>query len=124
MNNKGFTLVELIAVLVILTVIMTIALPSISSSMERTKVKQDNQKKAMLVSYSEMYVTDHKNAIYNRMGTSDSCYITVSMLIDGGYLTDDASKDASGNAFTGYIIFKKPGSYEYKDSKGSLISCM
>ena len=64
MNNKGFTLIELLAVLVILTAIMGIALPSITSSMERTKKAQDDKKKKMLESYAEIYVTDHKNAVY------------------------------------------------------------
>ena len=40
MNRKGFTLVELLAVLVLLSVIMFVAIPSISSSMERAKKKK------------------------------------------------------------------------------------
>ena len=41
LNKRGFSLVELLAVLVILSAIMGIALPSITSSMERNKGKQD-----------------------------------------------------------------------------------
>ena len=35
LNKKGFTLVELLVVIVILAVIMSIAIPSITSSIER-----------------------------------------------------------------------------------------
>ena len=37
LNKRGFTLIELLAVLVILVVIMAIAIPSITSSIERSK---------------------------------------------------------------------------------------
>ena len=40
LNKKGFTLVELLVVIVILGVIMSIAIPSITSSIERSKDKQ------------------------------------------------------------------------------------
>ena len=117
MNNKGFTLVELLAVLVILSVIMGIAIPTISSSMERTKSKQDKTKQKMLESYAEMFVTDNKNAVYTKLGTSGTeCHITLSMLEK--YLSDDAMKDANGNQFNGYILFTRangslPPSYKY-----------
>ena len=81
-NNKGFTLIELLAALVILTAIMSIAIPSISSSLERTKVKQDDTKKRILESAAELYVTDHKNAIYQNLKNknTNSCYITLNLL--------------------------------------------
>ena len=94
MNNKGFTLIELLAVLVILTAIMTIAIPSISSSMERTKSKQEKSKIKVLEAAAEMYVTDHKNAIYS--GDNESYNIYVRDLKDNGYITDgidDISED-------------------------------
>ena len=55
LNNKGFTLVELLAVLVILIAIMSIAIPSISSSLERSKSKQDTAKQKILESAAELY---------------------------------------------------------------------
>ena len=115
MNNKGFTLIELLAVLVILTAIMTIALPSITASMERTKTKQDNSRKKILESAAEMYVTDHKNAIYKKMNNDTSCYISIKTLSDDNYLADDANLDSNGNEFNGYIEFIKPNTYNYKE---------
>ena len=38
-NKKGFTLVELLAVIVILLAISVVAIPSISAGMERSKAK-------------------------------------------------------------------------------------
>ena len=67
LNQKGFTLIELLAVLVILVAIMGIAIPSISSSLERTKAKQNESRYKVIESAAELYVTDHKNAIYQKM---------------------------------------------------------
>ena len=77
LNNRGFTLIELLAAWVILTAIMGIAIPSISSSLERTKEKQNKSRIKVLEAAAELYVTDHKNAIYNKLGTNDSCYINL-----------------------------------------------
>ena len=118
-NSKGFTLIELLAALVILTAIMSIAIPSISSSLERTKTKQDKTKYKLLETAAELYVTDHKNAIYNKLSSSNSCYITLSLLD-----TDEENKkDSNGNSFNGVVIFTKPSKYEYKTSYNGISSC-
>lgn len=123
-NNKGFTLIELLAVLVILGAIMGIAIPSITSSMERTKEKQNEEKKAMLESFAELYVADHKNAIYSNMGNNVECSISITTLKNSGYLTDDADQDVDGNQINGYIIFNKTNnSYTYIDDT-TLSACV
>ena len=123
MNSKGFTLVELLAVLIILSVIMGIAIPTITSSMERTKSKQNDQKYRMLESYAEIYVTDHKNEVYR---SSSTCCINFDMLSE--YLPDDALLDANGKTINGYILFTRPTSsssakYEFKTGSCSVKSC-
>ena len=121
-NNKGFTLIELLAALVILTVIMGIAIPSISSSLERTKEKQNQSRIKVLESAAELYVTDHKNAIYNKLGTNDSCYINLYELD----VSEDNKKDSDGNDFSGVIVFNKLNGYKFtktEDIPVGLESC-
>ena len=120
-DNKGFTLIELLAALVILTAIMSIAIPSISSSLERTKVKQDATKKKLLESAAELYVTDHKNAIYKNLNSKskESCYIALNLLD----VNDENKKDSDGNALNGVVEFTKPNTYNYKDSS-SFAPCL
>lgn len=104
-NNKGFTLIELLAALVILTAIMSIAIPSISSSLERTKGKQDETKQKILESSAELYVTDHKNAIYQNLKNNrkTSCYITLDLLDT----LEENKKDSDGNDLGGVIVFSR-----------------
>lgn len=112
LNNKGFTLVELLAVLVILIAIMSIAIPSISSSLERSKDKQNEAKIKILESAAELYVTDHKNKIIEYMveNSYDYCTIGIKTLKDGGYIDADAASDSKGNDFTGCIKYTKNNS--------------
>ncbi len=59
MNRKGFTLIELLAVLVILVVIMAIAIPSVTSSIERSKNKEKTMKIKLIESEAELYIDRH-----------------------------------------------------------------
>ena len=113
LNNKGFTLVELLAVLVILIAITTgIAIPSISSSLERTKEKQNNARLEIIKSAAEMYITDHKNKVYNKLSnnSSNECYFSISSHLIN-YLSNEEKKDADGNAFDDFVIFNKESGY-------------
>ena len=122
LNQKGFTLVELLAVLVILAAIMRIAIPSLSSSFERTKDKQNQGRYKMIESAAEQYVTDHKNVIYNTMGNNVACYIQIKNIT---LLTSEEMKDANGNDLSeNYIIFTKPSDYKYSITKDELESCI
>lgn len=108
LNNKGFTLVELLAVLVILIAIMSIAIPSISSSLERSKDKQNGARKKVLESAAELYVTDHRNNI------DSSCCVSLDKLKSENYVDEDAINDADGKKFEGVIYFEKDSNtYEY-----------
>lgn len=123
LNNKGFTLVEVLAVLIIIIAIMAVAITSITSSIERSKEKQNKAKIKMLESFAEIYVTNYKNAIDNKLSDNESCYITLSILKDENFFKKDANLDADGKEFKGVIIYTKPNSYKYKDSYGSIKEC-
>ena len=88
LNNKGFTLVELLAVVVILIIIVSIAIPTISSSIQRTNDSQIQNKKQLILSATEQYLSDHRKArtkFYN-----NDCYIDISdNLISDSYLTEE-----------------------------------
>ena len=100
LNNKGFTLIELLAVIVILVTILMIAIPSITSSLERSKTKQLDAKKKLLESIADIYVGDNRNKI-----TTKPCYITIDELYNKGYATLQETQDPDGSKILGYIIY-------------------
>ena len=120
-NKKAFTLVELLAVIVIMGLLMAIAIPSITSSLERSKEKQNESKYKMLESFAEIYVADHKNSIYNRLGENvHDCWIPITTLENNGYLSDDANIDADGEEINGGIWFnRQTNSYTYKKERST-----
>ena len=83
LNKKGFTLVELLVVIVILVIIMSIAIPSITSSLDRSKAKQRDAKVKLIESAAEIYVDRH-------IGTTK---VSVSELYNEGLITIEQLKD-------------------------------
>jgi len=87
MNKKGFTLVELIATIIILGVILTIAVPSYNIYIEKTKESKCNADKRAILDAAQTYVTQ---AIYKN--TTILNEVKVSVLRDGYGLNDEYSK--------------------------------
>lgn len=83
MNNKGFTLVELVAVIALLAIIAIISFVSINEVLERSKVSDCESLVRNIKSATKEYVSDNR---YNF--TSNSSFdITANTLISGNYLS-------------------------------------
>ena len=63
LNNKGFTLVEVLAVIVILGIIMAIMVPNVSTLLEKSKEDNYEHLKKSVVSAAKMYISDYKYEI-------------------------------------------------------------
>ena len=51
MNKKGFTLIELLAVIIILGVLMIIAIPSVTTNQQLTKLTKEENYNSLLKKY-------------------------------------------------------------------------
>ena len=87
MNNKGFTLVELLAVMVILISISLVTVASVTSSLTRREGKECQEQQELAVGAAKIYfsMVDNSNVVTG---------VTVGTLIDKGYLD---SKYVTGN---------------------------
>lgn len=65
MNNKGFTLVELIVVLAVLLIIAAIAVPKFGSIQENSKWKADIATASMIGKAAELYYVNEGSAPAN-----------------------------------------------------------
>ena len=82
MNNKGFTLIELIATIALLAVISAISVVSVSGVIKHSKVTNcENLVKSIKSAVNE-YVSDNRYSFSYR----DDFTITGEVLIDGKYL--------------------------------------
>jgi len=95
-NEKGLTLVELLAVVVILGIIAAIAVPSIGSIIDNTKRDAHLANAQQLVSSAKLYIATENPSATDLSSTG----ITLKNLIDNGYLSD--IKDPSGTTGSTY----------------------
>lgn len=124
LNNKGFSLVELLAVLIILITILTIAIPSITSSVERNKENMVKKKYDLIEAAAESYVNQYKNSFQDFSLFNDgSCCLDIGDIIARGLLTAAEIKDADDNTIDGYVCYNKD-TFEYNYSGNSTDKCL
>lgn len=82
-NAKGFTLIEILGVVVILGLLMLIVAPTVLNSISSHEVEVTSAQKQMLEDASDLYLESHNS----------EC-IKIQDLIDGGYL-NEGFKDVS-----------------------------
>ena len=100
MNKKGFTLVELLAVIVILAVIILVAINAVLPQMERARKNAFADEVMNYARAAESkYVTDAQDEDIDGDITSGICY-NLSEL-HGEYVTKNDS------SYTGFVVIKK-----------------
>ena len=82
-EQKGMTLIELLAVIVILAIIAAIAIPAIGGIIENSRVGAAKSDALNVLAAAELYVLDHEDAF-----TEGKKNITGKELIDGNYMKD------------------------------------
>ncbi len=124
MNNKGFTLVELLATIVIMSLLIGIAVPSSISVSNRIKGKLLSDKLTLVEKSAILWAQDNKRC-FSSTGCTDivethdnnctindqikTCNITIDFLASDGYYNyDDNNKIAnpkdSSKCLNNYII--------------------
>ena len=84
MNNKGFTLVELLAVILVLIGVSLIAVSSISSSLGRREEKELAEQKELAINAAKIYFSLSDNGA--------EC-VTVETLINNDYFNGESKTD-------------------------------
>ena len=85
MNNKGFTLIELVGTIVILAVIALLAFPALMGMLNNGQNQVDDSVKSVLESAAEGYVNDHIDD-YPKNGTQLNS-VSVCTLVDEQYIS-------------------------------------
>lgn len=97
MNNKGFTLVELLAVIIILLGVAMISVSNVISSLEKNDEQECEKQKDIVINAAKIYFS-----------LNDETEVTVQTLIDNDYFkASDVNKYSSSAKVTknnGYIF--------------------
>jgi len=97
MNNKGFTLVEVISVIMILGLLVIITTPAYNSISSNIKKRNYQSKKNTIesetLSYVEKYFKDYiYGTEFGTIDNKDHCF-TVGFLIENGIINSDNEKE-------------------------------
>ncbi|CAM4239742.1 type IV pilus assembly protein PilA [Paenibacillus endophyticus] len=102
-NQKGLTLIELLAVLVIVGIIAAIAIPAISGTIEKSKTKADTASEQMIEEAALRYFLEEDPT----PTTGNTATVAQSDLVTKGYLNkavvfnDKADRTITGTKGTG-----------------------
>lgn len=90
MNKKGFTLVELLAVIVILASISLIVMSSISASLERRDEKECEEQKELAKNAAKIFFSINNCTVSTN---GDSCDVDISVLKSDNYFNEKSKTD-------------------------------
>lgn len=88
MKNKGFTLTELLVALAIFALVITIAIPSIISAVNRNRERQYELFTSDLITAAEEYVSENRNQFTSRI-CNPKCVINIDDLVKNDLLDGD-----------------------------------
>ena len=88
MNKKGFTLSEIIAVIILISIIVAIAVPSVLSVKKRVNERLFEGKKETILVAAELYGQDNPH-LFN----PDEFIVTVGELVNANYVEKDTEQN-------------------------------
>lgn len=109
---KGFTLVELLAVLVIISILALITVVSVGSILSSSKDNLESSQKTNIENAARVY--------YLKEGTDDITCVDLETLISKGYIeSSEVINPKTREAMTGSVLINYSNnqySYEYQDN--------
>ena len=113
-NNKGFTLVELLAMMVVIGVLMMVTIPNITGILTQTKSNVFKDDVDRLVNISKTKFTEFKK--YQKPGNNECVILTLSYLDDNKDIIKGPN-DGTYYRYDSFVIIKKeetsPNTYQY-----------
>lgn len=102
-NQKGLTLIELLAVIVILAIIAAIAVPAIGNIIQNSRYNAVKADAINVLNAANLYYTDNPSGENLTGGGSTQSQITVEQLISANYL-DSSGKIPNGASVSNAVF--------------------
>lgn len=114
MNKKGFTLVEILAVIVVLGLLIVIIIPTVNNLIKDSEDSLYNEQISNIVNATKQYMVEHSELLPDE---DESVCISISDLIDNGVIDNDividprTKEELDGCVLIGYV--QNYNQYEY-----------
>ena len=105
MNKKGFTLVELLAVILVITIITLIALPQVLNQFSNYTGELEEKEKELILEAGRAYVEMNSSSF-----TTSKC-ITINTLVDAELLSLEFLNEALGSGYNDIYKIKVTNSH-------------
>jgi len=113
-NKRGFTLIELMAVVVIISLIAILTFPNIINQVNKSKDANKSNINSVVIEAAKKYVSDNKDE-YDK----DTFAISIQELIDNGYVNEDIVNTYDENISDEQIVYMD-NKYSVKDKQFKL----
>lgn len=114
MNKKGFTLIEMLIVIVLMGVIMTLAIPSVMNVMDNRLYDEMNAQEKLIKAAANLYKYRYRGEFNNNPGAK--CFI-----VSYQTLLDEKLLDEQDIKCSGYIYY--PGALKKDDTQQYFLNC-
>lgn len=113
MKNKGFTLMELLAVLVLLAVLALMIFPAVEKYLNQSREESNQVETSNIIAATKNWEADNTSKIPDN---GETYTLTLGELIDGGYIEDviNHKTDEKLSRETKIIIKNKNETFEYE----------
>lgn len=113
-KNKGFTLVELIGIIIILSIITIVGVPSMLNTLQRNKDKEYETYKETLYLAAEIYISENIETISDFSDPGDKVEIELSTLVTEGLIKNNLEDHRDDiNVTHVKVTISSDGTYSY-----------
>lgn len=90
--RKGFTLVEVLAIIVILGIVVTMVYPAVINTVKSSEKKAYESQREIVCKAAKMYYLDNINQLPEIDSTTEK-FVSIAALVTGGYIADEELKN-------------------------------
>jgi len=95
MNNKGFTMIEVIAIIALLGIILVISMPKFFSMRDENKVKEKNTMIQLIINSGTQYLINNEIALGGQ--------VTIATLCSEAYIECPVTNPVDNSKMDGYV---------------------